>query len=105
MSHIDEVFLHVPRAGGTAFGAKPAMQADVFVLDHDTAGFESVGDIESLIRMRRGRLETVTQVTFLAILRKGDAVHRADIDASIAFDAQWRGEYRLDVAIQATLRF
>ncbi len=54
MGHIDEIFLHVPGAGGTAFGAQSAMQADVFVLHHDAPGLEPVGDIEILVRMREG---------------------------------------------------
>ena len=44
------------------------MQADVFVLDHDAAGLEAVGDIEVLVRMRRGRLQPRPQILFLAIL-------------------------------------
>ena len=68
VGHIDEIFLHVPGAGGTAFGAQAAMQADVFVLHHDPPGLEAVGDIEVLVEMRRGRLQPLTQIGFLAIL-------------------------------------
>ena len=50
VSHIDQIFLHVPGAGGTALGAQPAMQAHVLVLDHDAAGLEAVADIEILRR-------------------------------------------------------
>src|SRR2546430_12458331 len=41
----------------------------------------------------------------LAVVREGDAVHRADVHAGVAFDAQLVGEHRLHVAVQAPLRF
>src|SRR5216683_32770 len=79
------------------------MQADVFVLYHHPPGLEAVGDIKVLVEMRRGRLQPQPQVGFLAVLRKGNAIHRADIDAGVTFDAQRCGEYGLDVAVQAAL--
>ncbi len=33
-------FLHVPGGGRAAFGAEAAVQADVFVFDHDAGGFQ-----------------------------------------------------------------
>ena len=48
MSHIDEVFLHVPGAGGTALGAEAAVQAYVLVLDHYTFGGEGTRYINIL---------------------------------------------------------
>ena len=80
------------------------MQADVFVLHHHPPGLQAVGDIERLIRMGGGRLEPLPQILFLAILRERDAVHRTDVDAGVAFDAERRGEHRLHVAVQAALR-
>src|SRR5664279_4900986 len=81
------------------------MQTDVFVLYHHPPGLETIGDVEVLVEMRRGRLQPRPQIGFLAVLGKGDAVHRADVDAGIALDAQGWGEYRLDVAVQAAPRF
>ena len=95
--------MHVPGPGGTTFGAQAAVQADVFVLDHHPPGLEPVGDVEVLVEMRRGRLQPLAQVGFVAVLGKADAIHRADIDAGVALDAQGCGEYRLDVAVQAAL--
>ncbi len=53
--------------------------------------------------MRR-RLQPRAQLGFLAVLREGDAVHRADIDAGVALDAELPGEHGLHVAVQAALR-
>ena len=44
------------------------------------------------------------QVRFLAVRRERDAVHRADVDARVALDAQLVGEHRLHVAVEAALR-
>ena len=104
LSHLDEVFLHVPGSGGTALGAQAAMQADVLVLDHHAPGLQVAGDVEVLVRMRRGRLQALAQIGFLAILGEGDAVHRADVDAGVALDAERGREHGLDVAVQAALR-
>ena len=96
--------MHVPGAGGATLGAQPAMQADVLVLHHDAPGLEPFGDIEVLVVMRRGRLQPLPQILFLAILCEGDAIHRADVDAGVAFDAGGRREHGLHVAVQAALR-
>ncbi len=80
------------------------MQADVLVLHHHPPGLEAVGDVERLFEMRGGRFQPLPQVGFLAVLRKRDAIHRADVDAGIAFDAQGCGEHGLDIAVQAALR-
>jgi len=90
VSHIDEVFLHVPGAGRTALGAQPAVQADVLVLHHDASGLEIVGDRRGPGGVLGGRLEARAQIGFLAVLREGDAVHRADVNAGVALDAQLR---------------
>src|SRR4051812_19618984 len=80
------------------------MQADVFVLYHHAPGLEPVGDIERLVGTRRGRLQPFPQILFFAVVREGDAIHRADVDAGVTFDAGGRRKYRLDVAVQAALR-
>ena len=66
MSHIDEVLLHVPRAGGAALRTEPAMQAHIFVLGHDAAGLEAIADIEVLAEIVRRRLQARAQVGFLS---------------------------------------
>src|SRR5688572_21554941 len=38
LGHLDQRLLHVPRTGGAALRAQPAVQAHVLVLDHDPAG-------------------------------------------------------------------
>ena len=102
--HFDQVFLHVPGAGRAALGAQPAMQAHVLVLHHHAAGLQIVGDVEVLGEVRRRRLQARAQIGFLAVLREGDAVHRADVDAGVALDAELAGEHGLHVAVQAALR-
>ena len=79
------------------------MQAHVLVLDHDAAGLEAVADIEILGEVRRRRLEARAQFCFVAVLGERDAVHRADVDAGIAFDAELAGEHGLHIAVEAAL--
>src|SRR5262245_38021967 len=81
------------------------MQADVLVLDHDAAGLETILDVEILGQILRWRVQPLAQVGFLAVRREGDAVHRADVDAGIAFDAKLRRKYGLHVAVQAAAGF
>ena len=73
--------------------------------DHDAPGLEIVRDIEILREVVCRRRQALTQIRLLAVLREGDAIHRADVDAGVAFDAERRGEHRLHVAVQAALRF
>src|SRR5712691_6402629 len=102
---IEEEFLHVPGAGRAALGAQAAVQAHVLVLRHDPAGLEGTRNVEILGGIPRRRREPAAQLGFLAVLGEGDAVHRADVHAGVAFDAQLVGEHRLHVAVQAPLRF
>ena len=81
------------------------MQAEVFVLGHDAAGLQIARDVKVLAEIGGGGAEPRTQLGFLAIVGEGNAVHRADIGAGVAFDAQARRKDRLDVAVQAALRF
>ena len=55
--------------------------------------------------MQRRRGQPLAQVGFSAIGGEGDAVHRADIDTGVAFDAFGRVEHGLHIAVQAALRF
>src|SRR5580700_6493096 len=81
------------------------MQAHVLILHHDAAGFQVVADIEVLGVVLGRRLQPGAQIGFFAVGGKGDAVHRADVDAGIALDAELAGEDGLDVAIEAALGF
>src|SRR5688572_8397239 len=102
---VEQEFLHVPRAGRAALGAETAVQAHVLVLHHDAPGLERVGDVEVLVGVERWRRQPRAQLGFFPVLRERDAVHRADIDAGVAFDAELWRENRLHVAVQAPLRF
>src|SRR5262245_468755 len=104
MRHVQQELLHVPRAGRAALGAQPAVQADVLVLGHNAAGLKGVRDIEVLGEGRSRRVQAAAQVGLLAVVRERDAVHRTDVHAGIALDAELGGEHRLHVAIEAALR-
>src|SRR6267154_1320176 len=105
MRQVEEELLHVPGAGRAALGAQAAVQAHVLVLRHDLAGLERARDVEVLGGVPRRRGKARPQIRFFTVLRKGDAVHRADVHAGVALDAQLVGEHRLHVAVQAPLRF
>src|SRR6266498_18361 len=102
---VEQELLHVPGAGRAALGAQAAVQANVFVLHHHLAGLELARDVEILRGVLRRRHKARAQVRLLAVLREADAVHRADVHAGVALDAQLVGEHRLHVAVQAPLRF
>src|SRR5436309_122117 len=102
---VEEELLHVPGARGAALGAQSAVQAHVLVLRHDLSGLEGPRDVEVLGRIPRRRGEAGAQVRLLAVLGESDAIHRADVHAGVALDAQPVGEHRLHVAVQAPLRF
>src|SRR6266436_880491 len=102
--HFNQIFPHVPRPGGTTLRAQSAMQADVLVLGHDAAGLEGVRNIDVLGEVLGRRLEVGAQLSFGGVGQEGDAVHRADVDAGVAFDAQRGDEYGLDVAVEAAFR-
>src|SRR6516165_4035327 len=79
------------------------MQTDVFIFDHDPAGLQRIADIEILLAIESGSHQAAAQVLFGAVLGEGDAVHRTDVDAGVALDAQRAGEHRLHVAIETAL--
>lgn len=81
------------------------MQADILVLHHHAPGLEVAGHIEILVRMQRGCFQALTEIAFLAVVREGDAIHRTDVDAGIALDAERGREHGLDVAVQAAMSF
>ena len=59
----------------------------------------------SWVRLNAGALSCVAQPGFVVVTGKADAIHRADVDAGIALDADVFGEHGLHIAIQAALRF
>ena len=61
------------------------------------------GDVEVLGEILRRRLQPLPQLGFLAVRGEGDAVHRADVDAGVAFDAELAGEHGLHIAVEAAL--
>lgn len=91
--------LHVPGGGGAAFGAEAAVEADVFVFDHDAAGFEAVGDVEVLREIERRDLCALSEVALFAVRSERDAARRADIDTGVALDAFRRVKDGLDIAV------
>ena len=103
--HLEQELLHVPRAGRTALGAQAAVQAHVLVLGHDAAGLQPVGrrrgPASGCAPARSGASRSSVSSPFGG---EGDAVHRADVDAGVALDAQLRREHRLHVAVEAALR-
>src|SRR3954470_16834542 len=105
VGHLDERLLHVPGAGGAALGAQAAVQAYVLVLHHDPLGLQWTRNVEILRQVAGRRIQLSTQRLLFVILGEGDAIHRADVDAGVALDAEAIGEYRLHVAVQAALRF
>ena len=51
VGHREIELLHVPRGGGTALGAQSAVDAEIFVLDHDAPGLrQGAGHEERLLR-------------------------------------------------------
>jgi hypothetical protein len=81
-------FLHVPRRRGAAFRAQAAVDAEVFVLEHEAAGLrQRFRSIERLIRIDGRRGKARAQIFFGRVARDGEAGERADIDAGVAFDA------------------
>src|ERR1700680_1713514 len=96
--------LHVPRRGRTALRAQSAVHAQVLVLHHDASGLRQArGDVQVLRQVLRRRLQALAQVRLLTVVRDGEAVHRTDVQARVALDAQLRGEHRLYVAVEAAL--
>ncbi len=88
-----------------ALGAQPAVQADILVLCHDARRLESIRNVNILRQIERRRVQPLAQILLVAVRGERDAVHRADIDASVALDAQLGREHRLRVAVQAAFRF
>ena len=91
--------LHVPRVGGTPFCAQSTVKTDVFIFNHDTAGFEMSRHIEILLEICCGGHERWSHRTFFGIVGKANAVHRAYIHTGIALDAKLVRENGLHIAI------
>ena len=65
--------------------------------------FSGDGYVQGLSDILRGRLEPRAQIGFFAVVRDGEAIDRADVDAGVALDAQLGFEHRLHVAVEAAL--
>src|SRR5678816_1204384 len=99
-------FPHVPRIGWTPLGAQAAVQTDVLVLDHEAAGLlEWPRREQRLLGVQRGQLHVRAQLLLVSIRDDREAVHRADVNAGIALDAQRVGEMRLHVTVETALDF
>src|SRR5690349_8610023 len=103
--HLEQKLLHVPRAGRTSLRAQPAVQAYIFIFHNHAPGLELAGHIQILRRIQRLRRKVKAQIRFLTVARERDAVHRTNVHARIAFDADVLREHGLDVAVEAALRF
>src|ERR1700736_3231330 len=104
MRNADRRLLHVPGCRRAAFRAQTAMHTDILVLDHDPRRLrQRRRDIQRLRTIGGRRRQAGAQLSLRAVRRDGEAIDRTYIDARIALDAQLRGEYCLDIAIQAAL--
>src|SRR5687767_673705 len=74
VGRLEEELLHVPGAGRAALGAQAAMQADVFVLDHDAHGLQRAGEVKVLREVQGGRVQAGTKILFVPVGSKGNAV-------------------------------
>jgi len=98
--------LHVPGGGGAAFGTEAAVEADVFVFDHDAFCLhERLGDVEVLGEIERRDFGALAKIALFAVGREGDAARRADVDACVALDALRSVEDGLHVAVEAAFGF
>ena len=91
--------LHVPGGGWAAFGAEAAVETNVFVLDHDAAGLESVLNVQRLAEIERRHLSTRAEIVLFAVRGKRNAACGTDVDACVALDALRRAENGLHFAI------
>ncbi len=68
--------LHVPGGGGAAFGAEAAVEADVFVFDHDASGLSGLFDRSLLSQLLEiGALFVVGHVHYVATYLVADVTH------------------------------
>src|SRR5207302_3271068 len=97
---------HVPGSGGTTLGAKAAMDTEVLVLEHEALRLRQRTRGENvLLLVQRGHGQSLPERRLLSVLGDGEALQRADVDASVTLDAEPVGEDRFDVAVQAPLDF
>src|SRR5688572_7903212 len=101
---VEQRLLHVPGAGRAALGAQRAVQAHVLVLRHDAQCLQRAGHVQILGEVRRRRDQARAQFFLGPVRHEADAVHRADVHARVALDAQLLAEHGLHVAVEAALR-
>jgi len=102
---LEDELLHVPRGGWTPLRAEAAVDADVLVLDHESAGLrQRTRSEDSLLQIGRGGRELLPELRLgHARGREREARERADIDACVTLDAQPVCEHGLDIAVEAPL--
>src|SRR4051812_27628371 len=76
--NLQDELSHVPRVGRAALGAQSAVQADIFVLQHDAAGLlERLGGIQRLVQVDGRGVEPLAKKRLVAVHADCQAVHRA----------------------------
>src|SRR5262249_9326877 len=96
------------RSGISACPSRPSGSPPppaALIPDPDAAGLEAILDIQILGEIVRRRVQLLAQIRFFAVRGERNAIHRADIDASVAFDTKLRRKHGLNVAIQTTPGF
>ena len=95
--------LHVPGAGGQRSAHRPQCRqtSSSFTITRWSSGR---GPYRSWARFRAGAFWRWRSSASLAVGGEADAVHRADVHAGVALDAQAVAEHGLHVAVQAALR-
>jgi hypothetical protein len=67
---------------------RPQWTQKVFVFNHGPPGLrQRIRSVNRLIQVRGGRGKSVAQFGLIAVACDGEALHRTNIDAGIAFDA------------------
>ena len=95
---------HIPGSGGTTLGTQAAVQAKVFILDHDATGLlQRFRNKQRLILVPPWSLECTQYIYPFTVGCHGQALSGTDIQAGIAFDTQRVKEHGLDITIQTAL--
>src|SRR5688500_20326239 len=97
---------HVPGGRWTSLRAKSTMDAEILILHHQAGGLRKRSRSEERLgRIDSRRRQSGPNIFLLSVRRYGQAIHRTNVHAGIAFDAQLIREVRLHVAVEATFRF
>ena len=98
--------MHVPGSGRTSFRTQAAMDAEVFIFDHDAPCLWQVfRNIKILLEVfGRGR-QSRSEVSFVSVGGDRQAIYGTYVNTSVAVDTKICREYSLDIAIEAALYF